>query len=131
MFTLTDKVTAIRELLKDESAWIQQELALDAAGHGVDPIDSSACQFCLLGAIARVEGLQGADYVDIADSPSGELIAGVLRSRRPTPGEYGEDDYVPDNDDLIYTFNDDPESTTHSDVLSLLDAAAAKAGAAA
>jgi len=43
----------VHELLKDPARWCKGEYARDAKGERVSPLSSSACQWCLLGAVRK------------------------------------------------------------------------------
>lgn len=47
------------DLLKNEWQWTQLSMARNKNGTSVGPLDPEACQWCLIGAIAKVEGIEG------------------------------------------------------------------------
>ncbi len=53
--TLRSALRQIRQLI--EAGWTQEAYARDCYGHRVDVDSPSACRFCLLGALNRVEDL--------------------------------------------------------------------------
>jgi hypothetical protein len=46
----------VRELLRDETTWLQGRVARDARGAKVVPEDATAVRWCVVGAIARCYG---------------------------------------------------------------------------
>lgn len=46
---------AARSLIEDQNCWATGKLARDAAGLGCDVYSDSACQFCALGALERIQ----------------------------------------------------------------------------
>lgn len=88
----------LRTFLHDPSVWIKHEFALDSEGYAVDPRSPEACSWCLSGAILCVTY-----ETELPCEPS-SLSTEIHR--------------LFDSD--IATFNDDP-TTTHSDILSLID----------
>ncbi len=52
--TVLDRLRATRRLISTPMTWCQTYLARDATGLPAMPSDPHACQWCLLGAIAKV-----------------------------------------------------------------------------
>ena len=76
-----DKLIAAKELIGDESKWVKGSFARDAANKTVNYADSTACRWCMLGAIWHcgvtpeetylvkdIAGLGGQSLIDINDS---------------------------------------------------------------
>ena len=97
---ILDRLTRVRELIEDPENWIQDNIAEDSAGLPTYTYSPTANRFCLLGAIRRVAASHDGEY-DII-----ECLYAIDDDRQL--------------DDGIPTFND---STTHSEVLTLLDRA--------
>lgn len=51
---VADVLDAAADLLEKPGAWIKGDLALDASGEAVDPSDSNASCWCVMGATERV-----------------------------------------------------------------------------
>lgn len=66
---LTTKQVLIGARALVAAGWTQEVYATDEHGTNVDPLSSSACRFCCLGAIARV--------MEIADVGNGQLADDV------------------------------------------------------
>ena len=96
-----EALIAVRELLTDPKHWTQGFYARDEAGGLMDPKDSRAACWCLLGACRKV-----ADTYDNSER-LGIFLSGV-------------------QDESIVSFNDHP-LTKHEDVLNLLDKTIANA----
>lgn len=54
MKTKIDSFKSVRALLRDFTRWTRFSAARDADGYPVDCHDSSACRFCLIGAMSRI-----------------------------------------------------------------------------
>lgn len=94
-------LVSARELLSDEKRWTKGNMARDAAGADVNPRGKKAVCWCVVGAVMK--------------SPLGRLYQGdaIDRIYRVVGGSIGG-------------FNDAP-TTTHADVLRVLDAAIERA----
>lgn len=86
----------VRKLISDERKWARETFARDAFGNPVNTLDSSACSFCLAGAMGRVGACEAAF--------SAVLATLVLDGRSRSIG----------------SFNDDP-SVGHAGVLGVVD----------
>ncbi|NTJ67561.1 hypothetical protein G6M50_06255 [Agrobacterium rhizogenes] len=95
-----------RELLSDEKRWTKGFYAVDIDGYAAHVDGNEACQFCAIGAIARVSGMTGAEA---EGSKSAEMLAKAAGIDRGC--------HVP-------SFNDDH---THAEILDLFDCAIARA----
>lgn len=94
-------VLAVRELIAKPEAWTQNALARNARGRKVKPKSRSACCWCLSGAFYK-ESRESVDFFCILDAfPTALRAGGMVR------------------------FND-LRTTTHADVLAVLDEAIAK-----
>lgn len=101
-----DTLKAMRELLVDPSRWAKFNRARNARGYSVEPTSRDACQWCLVGAHAKVTGFksdQADDYYEnFRESPMGRLLhkaSGI-------------------HDFYAWSFND---RSTHPEVITLLD----------
>ena len=102
-----DILVKARSLIGNEECWVKGSLAEDHFGEEMYPTNSYACRWCLEGAIIKATALDGYEVKDHIPSPI-EIAVDVLHRD-------GFTGYLDD-------FNDD-ESTTHKDVLDLLDKA--------
>lgn len=94
-----DVLVKARALIADPQRWTTGELARDNNGRGVDPLATTACKWCLEGAVERAS--------------DGE--------RRPAVSAYSMlVDLVPESCLAPHEFND---YTTHAAVLALFDRA--------
>ena len=94
-----------RQILSDPTHWTIGSFARSKTGRDVSPLDPEAVSFCLLGVLAKVNGLNR-KYNDTHD------LSSYIRS------------HLPEGANLV-CFNDDP-LTKHEDVLDLLDRTIAK-----
>lgn len=80
--TTAENLSCARDLLSDEKSWVKGSMAKDKRGWAVDPNDSSATCFCLLGALIKCYGADrtGNDW-EIEKSPEVSL----LRQTKPNP----------------------------------------------
>jgi len=104
--TRLEELRDIRALLV--SGWTQNASARDAGGNAVHPTVAEACAWCVFGAFVRVTGRHA-----FGEGPD----ATYVYITRALP-KYGPVTYSAPSD-----FNDNP-STTHEQVLALLDVAA-------
>lgn len=106
--TLTPRTALlqVRALLAEPERWCKCSPACDAIGGGVNPVDPTACRWCLDGAIQFVVG----------DDP--ELLAKVRTIIHPVARRL----YPYRRGFSHMGVNDDP-ATTHADILAVLDAA--------
>lgn len=104
------------QLLEDPNRWTTGTLAKNKVGEQVSLTNPSACQFCLLGGIAKVEGLPLASYKRISDSEVGSLIyesiQGYYRRPRCMPKAV-----------VIHRFNDATHRLEHHRVLEVIEIA--------
>lgn len=98
--TPLETLKAARQLISDPAKWTQGELARDADGKQVPPLDDNATCWCSIGALRKAAG-----FGDIYKGPFGALYFKV-----PTKGSVSD-------------FND---THTHAEVLALFDAAIAE-----
>lgn len=94
-------LVAARELLGDESRWTRDNLAHDVYGVEIDPRSKNAVCWCVMGAVQKFS--PGAGYQGAALSRVHSVVG-----------------------ESIDEFNDNP-TTTHADVLRVLDAAIERA----
>lgn len=112
MTTMIDLIERARELLDDESRWLQGPMFQDEAGREVMHPES-ACRWCLQGAVWRAAWESGLDEPDARDARDDALIRidehafllGLIPSLYPPPRCYWNDD----------------AGTSHADVLRVLD----------
>lgn len=107
MTTKLDALRSIRDLLSDPARWVRDAFSLTADGMKVSSHSPLACRWCLVGAIRKVCGQEdGAleSRLAVYDALRGVAVAGR-------------------DAEALARFND---SSTHADVLALLDAAIAK-----
>ncbi len=98
--TPLETLKAARDLISDPAKWTQGELARDADGEQVPPLDDNATCWCSIGAMRKVCG------------PKANFYDGAFRRlyfKVPSKGAVSE-------------FND---THTHAEVLALFDAAIA------
>lgn len=99
---LSSYLLRMRRLLADSSSWTKRASARDSRGREVQPSDPSAVKFCLFGAIAKVT----------SDNCTSVTLVALDKELDKTAVQRGKDNDV--------TFND-AESTTHKDVLDLIE----------
>ncbi len=100
-------LTAARALIAEPSAWTRHTFARDASGEQVASRNSTACSWCMVGAV----------YASCAvNDPAGQGALVVLNDALPPAAK----------DWSLGRFNDDHE-TTHGDALSLFERAIALA----
>ena len=102
--TLSEILKAARAKIENPKNWIKGNVALDASGSAVDPLNPAACRFCGIGAL-RASGAPIRDYW---------AALNYLEAVEP----------VSDNHFWIYN---DAAKTTHKQVLKAFTAAIAKA----
>jgi hypothetical protein len=75
--TVLETLQQTRELLSVPQRWTRGTLARDSRGLPVSPEDSSACRFCLLGALYRVASVK-ARTDDLAAVPAWHALLDLL-----------------------------------------------------
>jgi hypothetical protein len=96
---IVDTIIVARDLIKTPNKWTQRAFARDANGDNVDPSDSRAFCFCILGALLKASRITGC---------SSTLAVSHVKSS-----------LCYDNRS-IFAFNDDP-LRTHDEVIEVLD----------
>lgn len=102
--TTKEALIAMRELLSDPKRWTKGALGRDSHGEKISAKSDMTVCWCLGGAALKIGKV--ADY---------DLAMNALRKLCPDQGHLCG----------VVLFNDDP-STTHADILRVLDAAIAK-----
>lgn len=102
------KLEKIRALIEDPSTWTQDAWARNACGREVDFDSPKAVSFCLIGAIRRVTA---------EDKTEGDYFLEYLTAALDIRGYRAADSYS-----RLQVFND---TTTHADVIEVLDEALA------
>ncbi len=98
-------LTEARVLIQDEKSWCKKSPARNKRGIGVFVDSPEACQFCAIGALAKVaEANHGRFENNLVYTMALDHLSKQLEWRP------------------ITDFNDDPK-TTHQDILSLFDKA--------
>ena len=113
-----------RELLAEESSWIKHLAAANrvAPQVGLQTTDPHADCFCLIGACARAVNLPVHQSIGATAWDDGNYREAVNMLYQQINGDATDFGGI-----SVPIFNDDP-STTHADVLELLDACISKAG---
>lgn len=129
MKTLLQQALELRELLGDKKRWTAGRIAEDEIGSSVSFCDPAACQFCLVGGIAKVVHECGVHDVDeesayqiVNESSLGLLVAEVIKGIR------GRDYEIPPDteavSDEIHPYND---NVTHERVMEVVHTTVAMA----
>ncbi len=102
--TPTELLTKMERLLSDPKKWGKNSFAVDTQGHQVQPGDTRATCWCLLGAQAKVE--------PELNSSLGKRVMSILNAAVP-------DESKRESGAVALLFNDHP-ATTHDDVMQLI-----------
>jgi hypothetical protein len=84
--TPKEVLTKAADLLESSpNAWIQNRIALDHTGWEVRANSPIACQWCALGAIAKVQGLDSTEYSTAASLLAIHLKCGSVANWNDSP----------------------------------------------